>query len=205
MRKRLTPGVVLGTVALIVAMTGSAVGASLITGKQVKNSSLTGKDIKNKSLTKKDFKGSVRGPRGLTGPQGTPGATGLQGPAGPSNVTQLTEVFGTLDVAAGTVNGGDLSCPDGMTVVSGGFSFQTTDGKGAVVESVADETLTGWSVFADNTNSTAKGTLLADAFCAPPGAAVSAPAPVAPSSLKARHAVKLRHTAEVRRKLARLR
>ena len=201
MRKRLTPGVVLGILALVIAMTGSAVGASLITGKQIKNSSITGKDVKNKSLTKSDFKGSVRGARGLTG---APGAQGPQGPAGPVNVAQLTEVIGTLEIAAGAVDGGDLACPDGMTVVSGGFSVDGTPGKMSVVESVADETLTGWEVFADNTNSTAKATLLADALCAPPGAAVSAPAPVA-ASKKMRHAVRLRQTAAVRRKLARLR
>ena len=128
-------------------MTGSAVGASLITGKQIKNSSITGKDVKNKSLTKSDFKGSVRGPRGLTGAQGPPGATGAPGPSAVSN---LTDTFGTLTVAAGDVDGGTLPCDDGQKIVSGGFEYTAPDGKGRIVASEASETLDGWVVVLDN-------------------------------------------------------
>jgi hypothetical protein len=195
MRKRLTPGVVLGIVALVVAMTGSAVGASLITGKQVKNSSLTGKDIKNKSLTKQDFKGSVRGPRGLTGPQGAPGATGATGPAGPSELATLTDTFGSLDVAAGDVDGGTLSCDDGQKVVSGGFEYTAPDGKGRIVASEANEALDGWLVVLDNSENTATATVSADALCAAAGKAVATPA---------RAHKQLRRTREVRRIIARV-
>jgi hypothetical protein len=172
MRKRLTPGVVLGTLALVLAMTGSAVGARLITGKQIKNSSITGKDVKNKSLTKSDFKGSVRGPRGLTGAQGPPGATGAPGPSAVSN---LTDTFGTITVAAGDVDGGTLPCDDGQKIVSGGFEYTAPDGKGRIVASEASETLDGWVVVLDNSESTEAATLGADALCAGTGQAVGAP------------------------------
>ena len=91
-RLRVSPALIVAMLALFVALTGTAVSASgLITGKQIKNSSITGLDVKNKSLTPKDFKGSVRGPRGLTGPKGdkgdkgdtgAPGAPGAAGAAG---------------------------------------------------------------------------------------------------------------------------
>jgi hypothetical protein len=192
MRKRLTPGVVLGTLALVIAMTGSAVGASLITGKQIKNSSITGKDVKNKSLTKSDFKGSLRGPRGLTGAQGPPGATG---PAGPSAVSNLTDTFGTLKIAAGQVDGGTLSCPEGQKIVSGGFEYTAPDGKGRIVASEASETLDGWVVVLDNSESTEEATLGADALCAGTGQAVGAPT---------RAHKQLRRTAQSRRIVARV-
>lgn len=187
MRKRLTPGVVLGTLALVLAMTGSAVGARLITGKQIKNSSITGKDVKNKSLTKSDFKGSVRG---ATGPQGPPGATGAQGPAGPSAVSNLTDNFGTLTVAAGDVDGGTMFCDEGQKIVSGGFEYTAPDGKGRIVASEANDTLDGWLVVLDNSESTEEATLGADALCAGAGQAVGAPT---------RAHRQLRRTAESRR------
>ena len=99
-RSRLTYANVMATVAVFIALGGSAYAAIKITGKNVKNGTLTGADVKNNSLTSKDvkslgandFKGGAlptgpRGPRGLTGPQG-PGAkrfwvdTGVGKPAG---------------------------------------------------------------------------------------------------------------------------
>ena len=192
MRKRLTPGVVLGILALVIAMTGSAVGASLITGKQIKNSSITGKDVKNKSLTKSDFRGSVRGPRGLTGAQGPPGAPGAPGPSAVSN---LTDTFGTLTIAAGDVNGGTLPCDDGQKIVSGGFEYTAPDGKGRIVASEASETLDGWVVVLDNSESVEAATLGADALCAGTGQAVGAPT---------RANKQLRRTAQSRRIVARV-
>ena len=192
MRKRVTPGVVLGILALVIAMTGSAVGASLITGKQIKNSSITGKDVKNKSLTKSDFKGSVRGARGLTGAQGPPGAPGAPGPSAVSN---LTDSFGTITVDAGQVDGGTLPCDDGQKIVSGGFEYTAPDGKGRIVASEASETLDGWLVVLDNSESTEAATLGADALCAATGQAVGA--------LTRAHK-QLRRTAEVRRIVARV-
>jgi hypothetical protein len=193
MRKRLTPGVVLGTLALVLAMTGSAVGARLITGKQIKNSSITGKDVKNKSLTKSDFRGSVQGPRGPTGAQGPPGATGAPGPSAVSN---LTDTFGTITVAAGDVDGGTLPCDDGQKIVSGGFEYTAPDGKGRIVASEASETLDGWVVVLDNSESTEPATLGADALCAGTGQAVGAPT---------RAHKQLRRTAQSRRIVARVR
>lgn len=84
---RQSPAIVIATLALFVALGGTAVAAgTLITGTQIKNSSITGVDVKNKSLTSRDFRGSVRGPRGLTGPAGPAGPQGLAGPQGPQGL-----------------------------------------------------------------------------------------------------------------------
>src|SRR3954451_7016296 len=107
-RARATYANVTATIALFVALGGTAGAAVLMTGKNVKDGSLTGADIKNGSiatadvkdggLLAKDFKPGelVGGARGATGPkgdQGSPGADGAagapgvaggQGPAGPA-------------------------------------------------------------------------------------------------------------------------
>lgn len=48
--RRVSPSLIVASLALVVASSGSAVAAALITGAQIKNESVTGVDIKNKSL-----------------------------------------------------------------------------------------------------------------------------------------------------------
>jgi collagen triple helix repeat protein len=83
-----SPVLAVSVLAVVLAVSGSAVAASLITGKDVKDGSLTGRDIRNHSLTTSDLstktvKG-LRGQRGVAGPAGKDGQsiTGPQGPAG---------------------------------------------------------------------------------------------------------------------------
>ena len=57
---RQSPALVVAVVALFVALTGTAVAATLITGAQIKNGSITGLDVKDKSLTPKDIRGSAK-------------------------------------------------------------------------------------------------------------------------------------------------
>ena len=61
--RRVSPSMVVATVALAFALTGGATGAvKLITGAQIKDGTVTGKDVKNASLTGLDVKdGSVAG------------------------------------------------------------------------------------------------------------------------------------------------
>jgi hypothetical protein len=99
MRPKLTYANVVATLALFVALGGSATAAVLITGKNVKNNSLTGVDVKNGSLRSadikdgdllaKDFKAGQL-PAGATGPQGIPGPKGETGEAGPKGETGAT-------------------------------------------------------------------------------------------------------------------
>jgi hypothetical protein len=82
---KLSPAIVVASIALFVALTGTAVAttSALITGRQIANGSITGLDVKNRSLRPIDFRGSVRGPRGLQGIKGDKGDAGAQGVPGP--------------------------------------------------------------------------------------------------------------------------
>ncbi len=107
---RLSYANVIATVALFVALGGTAVAGSqlLLTGANVKDGSLTGADIKSGSLSVRNLssaavralKGKV-GPRGATGAKGdigaqglvgAQGAPGLQGPSGTQGVGITTAV-----------------------------------------------------------------------------------------------------------------
>lgn len=101
--RRLTYANVMATVAVFIALGGSALAAGYVitnssqikdgavTGSDVKNSSLTGSDVKDRSLTAADFKGLLRGATGTAGavgpagPAGPPGQKGEVGARGPSD------------------------------------------------------------------------------------------------------------------------
>jgi hypothetical protein len=68
---------VVASIALVVACSGSAVAASLITGNQIANGTITGKDIRNRSITLSDFSSKTRA--ALKGETGTGGASGKDG------------------------------------------------------------------------------------------------------------------------------
>jgi len=100
----MSPAMAVAMLALFVALTGTAVAttSALITGRQIANGSITGLDVKNKSLTPRDFRGSVRGPRGLTGsagPQGAQGAAGATGAPGSAVAYARINADGTVDEA----------------------------------------------------------------------------------------------------------
>jgi hypothetical protein len=90
---RLTYANVVATLALFLALGGSAVaGAQVVfTGANVKNRSLTGVDIKKGSLGIQTLSpGARRQLRGLRGIAGPAGPAGPQGPAGPKGDTGAT-------------------------------------------------------------------------------------------------------------------
>lgn len=59
-RRRVSPSLIVASLALVVASSGSAVAAALITGAQIKNESVTGADIKNGSLAFKELNGAAK-------------------------------------------------------------------------------------------------------------------------------------------------
>lgn len=167
---RLSPGLAVAVVAVALASTGTAVGASLITGKQVRNDSLTGADVKNRSLTPADFRGSVRGSQGPAGQQGPAGPAGAQGPAG--TIGQTVEALGP-EVAsapggsgAGTVQSSKAECPAGTVVTGGGFSTGVRDFIGYAAISG-----NGYFVIAINTNEFDGSSIQASAICGSRGGA----------------------------------
>lgn len=161
LHSKLTYSNIISTVCLFMLLGGSAYAGATITGKNIKNSSVTGKDVKNKSLTKRDFRGSVRGSRGATGPQG------------PSVVGQMTVVrsaqvfFGPSDVAQAAI----AFCPSGSRVVSGG-GVSVSDEQLAASEATGDRS--GWFVIGVDAVDSGGDYVQAQALCAPAGQAVAA-------------------------------
>jgi hypothetical protein len=114
-----SPALVLGGLALIVALGGTSYAALKLPANSV-----TSAQVKNGSLLKKDFKAGQlpSGPRGLTGTTGAVGPAGSTGPAGvqgakgdPGDPTALA--------ASGDVYSGQLSAvlpSDYSLVITGG-------------------------------------------------------------------------------------
>jgi hypothetical protein len=104
-----SPSMVVALIALILAMSGSAVAGSLITGAQIKNGTIQLKDINSKAR---------KALRGKTGPAGPRGATGPTGPAGP---------------AGGGGGGGGAVGPTGPAGPAGsGVGYATVSSSGGV-------------------------------------------------------------------------
>jgi hypothetical protein len=73
---------VVALIALVMAMGGSAVAASLITSKQIKNGTIQLADISKKAQKSLKGKAGANGATGATGPAGPQGAAGAAGAAG---------------------------------------------------------------------------------------------------------------------------
>src|SRR4051794_10624458 len=133
MRKRVSPGVVLGVLALVLACTGSAAAGSLITSGKIKDGTIRDRDIRKGTITADRLSRGVRGqlkkagtpgPQGLKGDKGDKGATGqagptLQGSPAPSGAT-LPADFSTSSSFTES-NGIDTIVP--VTLTSGGVKF----------------------------------------------------------------------------------
>ena len=95
--RRPSPGTVIASLALLVALGGTSVAAVSITiprasvgNPQLKNNAVTSNKVRNGSLLGVDFKtgqlpAGAPGPSGSAGPAGAQGSTGPQGPPGPSD------------------------------------------------------------------------------------------------------------------------
>ena len=195
-----SPGVILGIIAVLLALGGTATAASgLITGNQIKNSSITGADVRDGSLSGSDIKTSSIGPSKLSdglyneiedakqrpltpGPAGPAGPTGPTGPAGPSDLSGITVVtsaqvpFLSTDI----VKSATAFCPAGQKVISGGGA-SVSDEQIAVTEATSDRT--GWFVIGIDLADNGGEYVQAQALCAASGKAVAA---AAPSRAKAR-------------------
>lgn len=83
LKPRLPGLLVAAAVLVVVAMSGSAVAASLITSKQIADGTIKLKDINKKTRAKLKGESGPQGPQGVQGPKGDQGAPGpATGPAG---------------------------------------------------------------------------------------------------------------------------
>ena len=120
------PGTVIATLALCLAISGTAGAASMISGKQIKNSTVTGADIKRGSIPAEDLSPAARrllqgtsGPSGAQGAAGPPGPAGSPGPVGPAG-------------EAGAAGGTGIS--RALTAEGRNVAIEADDGKAKVVE-----------------------------------------------------------------------
>ena len=92
-RLRPTPGTIIASLALLIALGGTSAAAVELTlprnsvgNAQLKNGAVTSSKVANRSLLKVDFKAGQlpSGPRGRAGVPGPPGPQGSRGPTGPA-------------------------------------------------------------------------------------------------------------------------
>lgn len=142
--RSLSPATVIATLALLFALSGTAVAAGVVTGAQilngsigsidVMNESLRTVDVKNGTLLPEDFKGKKlpKGPQGAQGAQGPQGAAGPQGPAGPAGPAGpqgqagLSQVTVVTAESASDSDGSkfvDAHCPAGKRIIGGGATL----------------------------------------------------------------------------------
>jgi hypothetical protein len=190
------PATIIASVALIAALSGTAVASSLITGAQVQNGSLSGLDLRNGSvggidvvngsLTTLDLRNHTvqavdLAPSALKAIAGAPGAAGAQGPAGPPGPPGAPGQVGqqgapglagleivTLESVNTSANTKQLnvSCPGSKKVVGGGANLNGAEGDVALDESNPDGA-TGWHAKGVEINGTLNSwKLTAYAICA---------------------------------------
>src|SRR5947208_1588884 len=82
--RRLRPSgsMLVALLALVLAMGGSAVAATVITRKQIKDGTIQTKDLAKKTVKSLKGKAGPTGPIGPIGPAGAKGDTGATGPKG---------------------------------------------------------------------------------------------------------------------------
>ena len=178
--RAITPATVIASLALLFALSGTAIAGALITGANVKNNSLTGIDVKNESLgtadvkngslLPKDFKaGSLpAGQQGPAGPPGPPGAPGAQGNPGLNGVGGLEIVYETSATNSDTEKTVTASCPAGKKVLGGGgYAFNLTFPDEVAIVASFPYNGNGWRVVAQETDAYAPGWLVRTyAICA---------------------------------------
>ncbi len=129
--RRSSPALLISVVALVAAMTGSAVAASLITSSQIKDGTIQLKDINKNSRAllkgKKGAKGSTgaQGPRGANGLPGAQGAPGAPGGPGPVSLHYVTGP--EVNTSGADQYHAEAVCPAGLSVTGGGVVSSSAD------------------------------------------------------------------------------
>jgi hypothetical protein len=142
-RHRPSPALVIATLALIFALTGTGIAAvaalprNSVGTKQLRNNSVVSSKVRNHSLLARDFR---RGqlPRGPIGPIGPTGPTGPRGPAGPPGSSgSLAVSVREADAAVGPGRRAFAiaACPSGQRTVGGGvyLADSTPDNQDAIM------------------------------------------------------------------------
>lgn len=175
-----SPATMIAAIALLFALSGTAVAGVLVTSAQiqnntvssldvrnnnlksidVRNNTLTTLDVRNGTLRKVDFAPGVLGNGG--GAAGPAGPAGQQGPQGPQGVQGAPGLSGLEIVSAETASNSDspkqieASCPAGKQVVGGGAHIFNAATDAALDESYPASATTwrgtAWEVVATAAN-----------------------------------------------------
>jgi hypothetical protein len=133
MRKHLTPGTVLGTVAVVFACTGSATAGALITSNSIKDGTIQARDIKKGTISSDRLASNVRTQLAKAG---TPGPAGPAGAAGTTTTVLGSAPTAGKDGADGQagkdgVNGKDGANPSTLVTAAGAAGWNFVGGGGA--------------------------------------------------------------------------
>lgn len=101
---------VVSTLALVLALTGTAAAAGLIDGAKIKPGTITSRQIRDGALSAADISAAAArtlrgrpGPAGPAGPSGASGQPGSQGPAGPPGTPGSARAYGLVTAAGSLV------------------------------------------------------------------------------------------------------
>ena len=163
---------VVAVIALLVAMSGSAVAASLITGEQIKDGTIQTKNISKTTRAK------LAGPAGAPGERGPAGPAGKNGRDGAPGISQVTVRRAEAEVAPHSSGIARAHCLSGEEATGGGGDFAAADGAIDRIdrtEPISGEEATpdgnspdGWLVRGLNDENVTQ-TLTAFAVCVPTG------------------------------------
>jgi hypothetical protein len=162
--RRPTPALVLSVIALVLALTGSAIaGGYIITStKQIKPS------------VRKALRGH-RGPAGYDGSDGAQGVPGVQGVPGPVGLASVVIAQGDTTLCGGTtqcsIGGVSATCPAGTKPFGGGVLTEALNGTFAG----SINNTNGYLVGADNYGSGTSAQLSAFAYCSKDVASITFP------------------------------
>jgi hypothetical protein len=116
MRKRLSPGVILGIFAVVLACTGTAAAGSLITSGNIKDGTIRGRDIHKGTITSDRLSNDVRRElreAGTPGPKGDKGDPGASAPSVQGSAPQKGDKGDKGDKGQDGLNPATLVAKDG--------------------------------------------------------------------------------------------
>jgi hypothetical protein len=141
-RRRPSPSMVVASLALLFALTGTGIAAvaalprNSVGTRQLRSNAVVSSKVRNHSLLARDFK-SGQLPRGPAGPAGPAGSTGPAGPTGPAGTTGAA--FHEADASAGPGERAFAiaACPTGQRALGGGtyLGDTTPDDQDAIIRS----------------------------------------------------------------------
>jgi hypothetical protein len=155
-RHRPSPALVVATLALLFALTGTGIAAvaalprNSVGTKQLRNGAVVSSKVRNHSLLARDFKrGQLpRGPVGPAGPAGPPGPKGPAGPPGSSGNLAVSVHEADAAVGPGRRAFAIAACQSGQRAVGGGvyLADSTPDNQDAIMRN-APVVSTGGTAF----------------------------------------------------------